>query len=173
MLATGDWFLAGEGMSVVHGVVIGVGATLVMDLWALFLQRVVGIPSLSFCLVGRWLRHMPAGTFTHAKISAATQMRGECAVGWIAHYLIGVVFALMFLLVVSTGWLSQPTLLPAVLFGVATVVFPFFIMQPSFGFGIAASKTPDPTRARLKSLMTHAVFGLGLYGCAVGFQWSQ
>jgi hypothetical protein len=41
-------------------------------------------------------------------------------------------------------------------------------MQPSLGLGIAASRTPKPTRARLKSLATHAVFGLGLYVCAMG-----
>jgi hypothetical protein len=40
---------------------------------------------------------------------------------------------------------------------------PFFTMQPSFGLGIAASKTPHPNQARLKSLMTHTVFGVGLY----------
>jgi hypothetical protein len=52
-----------------------------------------------------------------------------------------------------------------------TVVFPFFIMQPSFGLGMAASKTPKPTQARLKSLVTHAVFGVGLYVCAVGVSY--
>ncbi|WP_264346966.1 DUF2938 domain-containing protein [Rheinheimera sp. MM224] len=36
-------------------------------------------------------------------------------------------------------------------------------MQPALGSGIAASKTPSPAKARLKSLLTHSVFGLGLY----------
>ena len=40
---------------------------------------------------------------------------------------------------------------------------PWLVMQPSFGLGIAASKTPKPGQARLKSLMTHTVFALGLY----------
>jgi len=53
--------------------------------------------------------------------------------------------------------------LPALVYGVVTIVFPFFIMQPSLGLGVAASKTPKPSRARLKSLATHTVFGLGLY----------
>jgi hypothetical protein len=44
---------------------------------------------------------------------------------------------------------------------------PWLVMQPSFGLGIAASKAPKPTQARLKSLMTHTVFGLGLYLWAV------
>lgn len=60
-------------------------------------------------------------------------------------------------------WLAQPTVSPALLYGVGTVVFPFFIMQPSLGFGIASSRAPNPTYARLKSLVTHGVFGVGLY----------
>ena len=67
-------------------VAVGVGATLVMDLWNLFLKRAFSIPSLNYCLLGRWLRHMPEGTFRHANINAATQKPLECAVGWIAHY---------------------------------------------------------------------------------------
>ena len=58
---------------------------------------------------------------------------------------------------------ASVTLLPALVVGVVTVVFPFFVMQPGMGFGIAASKAPDPMRARLRSLMTHTVFGIGLY----------
>lgn len=35
-----------------------------------------------------------------------------------------------------------------------------------YGIGIAASRTPRPNAARLQSLLTHAVFGLGLYVAA-------
>ncbi len=149
-------------------IVVGVGATLVMDLWTLFLKRAFSVPSLNYCLVGRWFRHMPEGTFKHASIAAAPQKRSECTVGWIAHYVIGAVFALVLVVLAPGGWLARPTLFPALLFGIGTVLVPFLVMQPSLGFGIAASKTPNPTQARLKSLMTHTVFGVGLYVCAVG-----
>ena len=149
-------------------VAMGIGATLIMDLWNLFLKRAFGIPSLSYCLLGRWLSHMPGGTFRHASIAAASQKPFECAVGWSAHYTIGVVFALGLCALTSGDWLARPTLLPALLYGIGTVVFPFFLMQPSFGLGIAASRTPKPAQARLKSLATHAVFGVGLYLCALG-----
>jgi hypothetical protein len=146
---------------------IGIGATLVMDLWNLFLKRFFGLPSLNYCLLGRWLRHMPGGTIRHASIAAAPAKVLECQVGWVAHYSIGIVFAIGFVALVSGGWLARPTLLPAVLYGLATVVFPFFIMQPSLGLGIASSKAANPTQARLKSLATHTVFGVGLYVCAL------
>lgn len=149
-------------------IMIGVGATLILDLWALFLKRVLHIPSSSYCLLGRWLLHMPEGTFTHASIAAARQINAECVVGWIAHYATGVVFAVVLLALVSADWVAQPTPLPALLFGIGTVLLPYLVMQPALGLGVAASKAPKPTQARLKSLMTHVVFGLGLYLSAVG-----
>jgi uncharacterized membrane protein YagU involved in acid resistance len=152
-------------------IAIGIGATLVMDLWNLFLKRAFSIPSLNYCLLGRWLRHMSEGTFRHASITAAPQKPFECTVGWIAHYTIGVAFALVFVVLASADWLARPTLMLALLYGIGTVVFPFFIMQPSLGLGIAASRTPKPMQARLKSLVTHTVFGVGLYLCGLGVSY--
>lgn len=160
-----------EASYILGAIAVGIGATLVMDLWNLFLKRVFGIPSLNYCLLGRWLRHMPGGTFKHASIIAAPPKSFECTVGSIAHYTIGIGFALALVVVTSGDWLERPTLLPALLYGIGTVVFPFFLMQPSFGLGIASSKTPNPTQARLKSLMTHTVFGVGLYVCALGVSY--
>jgi hypothetical protein len=160
-----------EASDIVGALVIGIGATLLMDLWNLFLKRAFSIPSLNYCLLGRWVSHMPAGTLRHASIAAAPEKPLECTVGWMAHYSIGVVFAVVFILWTSGAWLARPTLLPALLYGLATVVFPFFFMQPSIGLGIAASRTPHPGRARLKSLATHTVFGIGMYLCALGLTY--
>ena len=143
--------------------VIGLGATLFIDLWALLLRHAFDVRSLDYCLLGRWVLHMPAGRVVHENIAASTAKTHECAVGWTAHYSIGVAFALLFGMMAPEGWFERPTLLPALLFGIATVIVPFFTLQPSFGLGIAASRTPAPNRARVKSLMTHTVFGLGLY----------
>jgi hypothetical protein len=152
-------------------VAVGLGATLFMDIWALFLKHAFRVPSADYCLVGRWFRHMPGGTFTHTSIVNASRKRFECTVGWIAHYVIGAAYALALVALVSGGWLARPTLLPAVLFGVGTVLVPFLVMQPSFGFGIAASRAPNPTQARLRSLMAHTTFGVGLYVCAMGLRY--
>ena len=157
-----------EGSVLAGAIAIGIGATLLMDLWNLFLKRTFGVPSLNYCLLGRWLRHMPGGTLRHAAITAAAQKPHECTVGWVAHYTIGVVFALGFIGLTSGDWLTRPTVLPALLYGLATVLFPFLIMQPSLGLGVAASRTPNPMQARLKSLVTHTVFGIGLYLSALG-----
>jgi hypothetical protein len=156
---------------VLSAIGIGLGATLLMDLWNLFLLRTFRLPSLNYCLLGRWVRHLPEGTLRHANIAAAQNKAGECAVGWIAHYSIGVMLAVGFVILASTDWLAGPTLLPALLYGITTVVFPFFVLQPSLGLGVASSRTPNPTQARLKSLATHTIFGVGLYLAGLGMSY--
>lgn len=152
-----------EARYIIGAALVGLGATLMIDLWALLLRRGFNIASLNYCLLGRWLLHMPGGTIYHRSIAAAPQRPHECAMGWVAHYSIGAAFALIFVSLASGSWLERPTLIPALAFGVVTTLVPFLIMQPAFGLGIAASKTPHPNQARLKSLLTHAVFGVGLY----------
>ena len=72
-------------------------------------------------------------------------------------------FAIGFVALAGSRWLQYPTPIPAIAFGVVTVLAPFLIMQPSFGLGLAAAKTLNPTQARLRSLMNHTAFGVGLY----------
>ena len=156
---------------VLIGVALGLGATLIMDLWSMVLERAFGVPSPNYCLVGRWLCFMPEGVFRHRSIAAAARKPWECAIGWIGHYTIGVIFALLLLLLATPSWLRDPTLPPAMILGLATVAIPFFVMQPSFGLGVASSRTPNPARARLRSLMNHVVFGLGLYVSALAIRF--
>lgn len=148
---------------VIDAVVIGVGATALMDLWALLQRRLLGIPSLDFAMVGRWLGHLRRGRLRHEGIGRSLPVAGERALGWTAHYVIGVVFAVLLLALVGNGWVQAPTLWPALAFGVLSVAAPFFILQPGMGAGIAASKTPAPGKARLRSLVAHSVFGAGMY----------
>ena len=158
-------------LSVVNAILIGLGATLTTDLWALFLKLAFKITPPNYCLVGRWLRTMPEGTFRHSNIASAPQKSAECAVGWIAHYMIGITFAIAFVALTGNNWLQHPALIPAIIFGVVTVLMPFFIMQPAFGLGFAASKTPNPMQARLRSLMNHTAFGMGLYLSGLLVNW--
>ena len=146
---------------------IGIGATIVMDLWTVIRKRLFGVTSLDYRMLGRWLGNLPSGRFVHDNIARATPVRGELVLGWCAHYAIGVTFALVLLALWGLDWARHPTLLPALLVGVGTVIAPFLILQPAMGAGIAASKTPRPNVARLRSVLTHAIYGIGLYLSAV------
>jgi hypothetical protein len=142
----------------------GIGATATTDLWSIVRQRSFGVALPNYGLVGRWIAWIPRGRFFHDPIAATPPMRGERAIGWMVHYLIGVAFAALLPALWGPEWVSQPTLLPALMVGVGTVAAPFLLMQPAMGAGVAASRTPRPAAARLQSLLTHAIVGLGLYG---------
>jgi hypothetical protein len=154
---------------IVRVLMLGVGATLLMDLWALGRRRLFGITSLDYALVGRWLGHMRRGRIHHVAIAKAQPVQAERLLGWFCHYLIGVTFVSVFVVLVGAHWLDSPTLLPALLLGFASVAAPFLLMQPAFGMGVAASRMPNPWRVRFRSLLSHLVFGVGVYLAA----WAQ
>jgi hypothetical protein len=147
---------------VVRSILIGAGATVVMDVWAAVLRR-FGVPSLNFALLGRWIGHLPRGRWLHESIGKTAPVPGERLIGWCAHYAIGISFAALLLAAFGLPWARSPTLPPALLIGIVTVVSPLFILQPALGAGIASSKTPAPVFNSFKSLLTHTVFGVGLF----------
>jgi hypothetical protein len=145
--------------------VTGVGATALMDGWGITRKLLLGIPAPNYGLVGRWLAGFARGRFRHESIAASPPMKGERLIGWTAHYAIGIAFAAVLIAVWGRDWIAAPRVAPALIVGIASVAAPFLLMQPGMGAGIAASRTPRPSAARLQSLITHTVFGLGLY-CA-------
>ena len=146
---------------------IGIGATALLDLWALFLARAFGIPLANWAMVGRWFAYLPRGRFMHDTIADTPPVARELAIGWIMHYLIGALFAAIVLLIWGLDWARNPTLLPALIVGVVTVGCGWFILQPGMGFGLAASKRPNANQVRLIGLINHVVFGLGLWLAAL------
>jgi Protein of unknown function (DUF2938) len=157
-----------EGLEVVVRVaLIGTGATLVLDIWNAVLKSFFGVPSLKLGMLGRWFGHFLRGRFRHDNIAEASPVQGERIFGWIAHYAIGITWAALLLAIWGLDWARHPTPLPALIVGLVTLVAPFFILQPGMGNGILASKTPRPNIARLKSIVSHAVYGIGLYGSAL------
>jgi hypothetical protein len=147
----------------VDGISIGVIATIGMDLWAAVAKHIFRLPTADWAMVGRWFGHIPRGIFMHRKISAAAPIPGELAIGWAGHYLTGVLYGLAYLFVVQVGLDRAPTLLSALIFGLVTLLAPWFVMQPAMGAGIFARRTPRPGMIRLVNLSMHSVFGVSLY----------
>ncbi|MDP3421195.1 MAG: DUF2938 domain-containing protein [Thiobacillus sp.] len=149
---------------------IGIGATAVMDVWLTLLKR-MGVQTLNFAFIGRWVGHLFRGRFAHPSIGKAQPIFGELMLGWFTHYAIGIAFAGLLVGFYGIGWTSTASLGPAVLVGMSTVVAPLFVMQPAMGSGFAASKTPTPLKNCIRSVVNHTVFGLGLYMSAALIAW--
>lgn len=142
---------------------LGIGATLVMDAVARLQKRIRKVPQLDYRLLGRWLLWMLRGRFRHQTIVQTVPQPGEKPLGWALHYGIGIVFAAVLLAACGETWLDRPTPGPALAIGILSLTAPFLVMQPAFGFGLAASKTPAPWIARGRSAVAHVSYGVGLY----------
>jgi hypothetical protein len=150
-----------------RSVVLGVAATALLDVWALFLQRTFGIAPPNWAMVGRWVGHLPQGTFVHEDIGRAAPVPNELAIGWVFHYAVGIAFAAALLAVWGLGWARNPTFIPALIVGYVTIGCGWFILQPGMGAGIAAMKRPNAMQIRALNILGHTVFALGLYGAAL------
>jgi hypothetical protein len=140
----------------------GIVATVALDLWQGALSRVFGVPRTNWALVGRWISHMAQGKFSHEAIGKTAPLRHEAVVGWVTHYVVGIIYAAVYLGFVRfvLGW--EPGVGTALGFGIITVAAPWFLMQPAMGLGIMATKTPKPRVLQAYSLSSHAAFGAGL-----------
>ena len=143
--------------------VMGITATVAIDLWATFANRMLGWPRTNWGLVGRWIGHMRDGQFTHVSIGASPTIVHESIIGWLFHYGVGCIYAALYLTYVNIVHMGQPTMASAVLFGLVTILSPWLLMQPALGLGICASKAPRPALVRMQNLIIHTIFGLVLY----------
>jgi len=144
-------------------IVAGIFATIVLDIWQRILRATTGLPVTNWGIVGRWFGHMPHGRFVHAAIAEVEPIAGEVAIGWIMHYLIGVLYGVVYVGLIVVVLSGVPTLLNGLLFGLASVVIPWFLMQPALGLGAMGSKAPNPNIPRYSALAAHCIYGVALY----------
>lgn len=124
---------------------VGIGGTLVLDLYAYILQRLFGVPGTNWKMVGRWIGHMPKGEFVQPAIGQVKPVPGEHALGWVFHYAIGITYGLLIVAIWGAGWLRQPGIAAPLILALVLLILPFFVMMPGLGLGVAGSRTPGPT----------------------------
>jgi hypothetical protein len=150
-----------------RSVAIGIGATVLLDLWAILLNKVFGQGAPNWAPVGRWFWHLKDGKVFHDDINRATPYAHELALGWIGHYAVGILYGVLLVIFAGAAWLANPTFVPAWILGIVTVAAGWFLLQPGLGLGWAASKTPNPNKVRFLNLVGHTVFAIGLWGTAL------
>jgi hypothetical protein len=118
-----------------RAVAIGVGATVVMDLWAVLLQRLFRVQPSNWAMVGRWVGHFSNGKFLHDR----SRMRGPYVVSWRLAGLSTTSPASRMARCYSVSGASSgrgaPRCLPALILSWVALVAPFFVLQPGMGLG--------------------------------------
>jgi hypothetical protein len=145
-----------------RSVVIGIGGTALLDIWAIMLNRIFGLAPPNWAMVGRWFWHLQYGKVFHEDIGKAEPYVHELTLGWIGHYAVGILYGLILVIFAGVGWLAAPTFIPAWIVGLVTVGAGWFLLQPGGhwlgGFEIAqchagSSTEPYwPHRVRIRSL---------------------
>jgi len=152
------------------GVLVGVAGTVTMDVLGSVSRKVGLTAGAKGQWLGRWYLGIAQGQFVHADIATAPERPGEARAAFIGHYLIGITLAVLY--VVGAQWvgLSPASFLLAVGYGLATCVFPWFLVLPALGFGVLGRKGPPELRLFTSSLVNHLFYGLGLWWIAMLLQ---
>ncbi len=142
----------------------GVLGTVAMDLGNLLFCRAGLLSKIDVGMIGRMAAGWTRGRIRYRHPEDMEEAANEKALGYLTHYLIGVGFAVPYLL----GWhfLSGGPASPAgaIAYGLATTAASWFFVYPSMGFGALGRRSPEGLRAVLSPLANHFFYGLGLAG---------
>lgn len=152
--------------TLILGIVAGVAATATMDVFAVLFNRMGLTAGAKGQWVGRWYLGMLRGRFVHSDIAAYPEQDGEKQAALVGHYVIGAVLAVLY--VVGAKWLgrSPDGLLLAMGYGLATCVFPWFLVLPGLGFRACGWKGPPELKLFRSTVMNHLSYGFGLWWTA-------
>ena len=139
--------------------IAGILACAVLDLWQKFLFLLLKIPPSNWSMVGRWLfLFLKSMQWVQRDLSTQPPVRNELYIGWVFHYAVAILYALLFFFLFREGILSL-SLRDGVVFGIISVIVPWFFFMPAMGAGILANKTPNPPLACILALIAHTLFG--------------
>jgi hypothetical protein len=143
-----------------------VGAVL-MDVTETYAAK-AGIRSgVNIALVGRWFLGLLRGQLAHTNILDAKPLPQEVKAGWLFHFIIGgggvALFYPLFFQILGPQ-LAGNHVLGGLLFGLATSLLPWFVLLPSFGWGLFGRRGPQGSNALLASTLSHIPYGLGVGG---------
>ena len=88
----------------------------------------------------------------HRPIADSAPIPNELVIGWVGHYVTGVVYGLAYLYIVQVLLRTGPSLYSALVFGLITLIAPWFVMRPAMGARVFATKTPRPGLMRIINL---------------------
>ena len=146
----------------VTGFVAGVIGTLAMDLLNNLVARTGMFLKIDVAMIGRMAAGWTHGRFRYGHPDEMRQVPNEMFYGYIAHFGIGVGFAVPFLLGWNI-WIEGPASpLWAVLYGIATTTASFFFVYPSMGLGVFGRRSPERIKAFITPLANHLSYGVGL-----------
>ena len=154
------------GHFIFHSILAGIFCCVAMDIWQRILFLIFKITPTNWSTTGRWfIMLINNKIIINKNLDNEDPVKYELLIGWLFHYWVAIVYAhaYYFLLVVD---ILDTSILSGLIFGLISVVVPWFFYLPATGKGFMGNKTPNPTLTRLLSISSHVVVGIFL---AIGF----
>ena len=164
----GEWWLGGDPMRLFFWSIVGglVGTSL-MDIVGTYATKKLKIRWGGWggnAALGRWVLGIFDGHFVHKNIAGSNPIRNEVLVGWAFHYFTGSIVALTyppFYLAFNVP-IQGNHIVYSLLWGLATVLIPWLILFPGFGWGFFGVRAPSNVRSFISPMVEHLFYGLGL-----------
>ena len=150
-------------MFYLQGIISGIFATLLFDLFQISLFYAYNINKSKWDLVGRYFIGLINRKYFRDDIANDIAEKNELLIGYIVHYIIGSLFGILYVLLNMIFYI-EPSIFLSLIIGFITVLGSWCILMPlTFNIGFFASKKEDQKQILLQNLIAHFIFGVGLY----------
>ena len=150
-------------MFFLEGLLVGIIATFIFDLFQLSLSYAYKIRKGKWDIVGRYFCGLRKGVYFRLDIFNEPSVQYELIIGYATHYVIGSIFGLIYI-IFNVIFFNEPSFLLALIVGFSTVMGSWCIMMPyAYNMGFFASHEKKQKELLVQNLIAHFIFGIGLY----------
>jgi hypothetical protein len=150
-------------------IIAGIVCCIAMDVWQRILFLTFNIPPTNWSITGRWFMMLISKKIIfNQNLDHENPVRYELQIGWAFHYWVAIIYGFAYYFLVAVFDILDTSILSGLIFGLISVIVPWFFYLPVTGKGFMGNKTPNPTLTILLSTSSHVVVGVFL---AIGFSF--
>ena len=159
----GTYKLLYKYMFIYYGLISGLIATILFDIYQNALNFSYGINKTRWDLVGRYFIGLKDKRYVRDNLNDDEVEKNELFLGYLIHYLIGIIYGYMYI-IINIIFYNEPSILIAIIFGFLTILGSWCIMMPyAFNLGFFAKNSNDKYQLIVQGLIAHFIFGVGLF----------
>ncbi len=150
-------------MFILQGLISGLVATIIFDLFNQSLNFAYGIDKPKWNILGRYFLGYKEGRYIRETLLDDAEVKNELLWGNIIHYVIGVIYGLIYV-ILNILFFDYPSIFIAYLFGFLSVLGAWCYLMPfAYNLGFFASKSNNQLNILVQNLIAHFIFGTGLF----------
>ena len=129
------------GHFIFHSILVGIFCCVAMDIWQRILFLIFKIPPTNWSTVGRWfIMLINNKIIINENLDNENPVKYELLIGWLFHYWVAVVYAYAYYFLLAVDILDT-SILSGLIFGLISVIIPWFFYLPATGKGFMGKKT--------------------------------